>query len=151
MNKDQKDLFEFFEASRSIYWSKAFEDIAQTKTVNGLTTYGDPDKIFKKRCPINTRAALTYNHMIKKLKLTDKYPLINEEDKIKFCYLTMPNPVQSNIIVTPDTLPIEFGLEEYIDYNTQFEKTFVRPIQMMADAIGWKLVEKPDLSDLYVY
>ena len=54
------------------------------------------------------------------LKLTNKYELIRDGDKIKFAYLKEPNRIGENVIAILSVLPKEFKLEKYIDYDTQF-------------------------------
>ena len=41
--------------------------------------------IYKKSCPIHVRGALTYNHLLDKLKLTNKYQKIRQKDKSVLC------------------------------------------------------------------
>ena len=64
--------------------------------------------------------------------------MIMEGEKIKFIYLKEPNPIQSNIISFHQTLPEEFDLMNYIDYDVQFEKSFLEPLKTILDSIGWK-------------
>jgi len=68
---------------------------------------------------------------------------------MKFCYLKQPNPLHDIVIGAPDTLPKEFGLDEYLDYNLQFEKTFLGPITSVLDAIGWKLEKEHTLESFF--
>ena len=49
----------------------------------------------------------------------------------------MPNPIHENVIAFPDVLPRELKLDHYIDYDLQFEKTFVEPLKLILNAIGW--------------
>ena len=32
---------------------------------------------------------------------------------------------------------IEFGIEKYVDYQTQFEKSFLEPLKNVLQCIGW--------------
>ena len=48
-----------------------------------------------------------------------------EGEKIKFTYLKMPNHFKDMVISYPGRLPKEFGLDKYIDYDVQFEKSFL--------------------------
>ena len=87
--------------------------------------------------------------MLKKSKLGNKFELIREGDKIKFCYLLLPNPVRENVISVSSTLPNKFNLHKYIDFNTQFEKSFLEPIKTIMNAIGWNVEEPPQTLDSF--
>jgi hypothetical protein len=83
------------------------------------------------------------------MKLTKKYPLIQEGEKIKFSYLIMPNPFKDTVISYPTRLPKEFDISKYIDYNTQFEKTFLEPIKIILDCMGWSTEKQTTLDDFF--
>ena len=51
---------------------------------------------------------------------------LSDGDKIKFIQLIEPNPLRENIISFIGTLPKEFDLHRYIDYDVQFDKSFSR-------------------------
>ena len=94
--------------------------------------------IFIKGTPIHVKGALIYNHQLKQFKLHRKYPLIQEGDKIKFLKLIEANPFKFDVISYMTNLPEEFKLQEYIDYDTQFQKTFLDPMRFILDAVNWK-------------
>jgi len=62
-------------------------------------------------------------------------------EKIKFCYLKKPNIIHENIISFIQDFPTELDLDKYVDYDLQFNKSFVEPLRIILDAIGWN-VEK---------
>jgi DNA polymerase elongation subunit (family B) len=72
------------------------------------------------------------------MKLQKKYELIKEGEKIKFIYLKEPNTIQSDIISFSNIIPDEFDIKKFIDYDTQYEKSFVEPLKIVLDSIGWK-------------
>jgi len=114
------------------------EDISFPRGVNGIREYSDSTTLYKKGTPIHVKGAILYNDLLEKHKLTKKYQLIKEGEKLKFTYLKVPNPVKDTVISFPVRLPKEFGLQEYIDYETQFEKTFIEPMKIILDCIGWQ-------------
>ena len=95
------------------------------------------------------RGALLYNHYNKKNKLTHKYPLIQDGEKIKFVYLKTPNKFGENVISFLQTLPKEFKLDKQVDYDLQFEKSFLEPIKVIMDKIGWKPEKTASLEFLF--
>jgi DNA polymerase elongation subunit (family B) len=102
-----------------------------------------------KGTPIHARGALLFNHYIKEKKLTNKYSLINNGEKIKYCYLKKPNPIYENVISFIQDFPKELGIDRYIDYDLQFEKSFLEPLKSILDAIGWKTEKKVSLEDFF--
>ena len=43
----------------------------------------------------------------------------------------------------------ELGLDKYIDYDLQFEKSFVEPLKSILDAIGWKVEKTVNLESFF--
>ena len=80
-----------------------------------------------------------HKYKIKQNKLINKYPLIQEGDKIKFVYLKQPNPFTSNVITFMTKLPKEFNIHSFVDYETQFEKVFVEPLTLILNTIRWSV------------
>ena len=93
---------------------------------------------------------MIYNHIIRNKKLTKKYPYIKEGEKVKFSYLKDPNPTGDKVISTTNSLPKEFELEKYIDYDTQFEKAFLEPLKGVLDVIGWKTERSSSLDNFFI-
>ena len=61
----------------------------------------------------------------------------------------MPNPIKQNVIAFKDVLPKEFKLHKYIDYDLQFEKTFIEPLNFILNPIGWHAEEQATLEDFF--
>jgi hypothetical protein len=93
--------------------------------------------MYKKGTPIHVKGAIIYNHYLKKMKLTNKYQLIQEGEKVKFTHLIVPNPFKDTVISFPTRLPKEFDIQQYIDYDAQFEKTFLEPIKAILKCMDW--------------
>ena len=75
-----------------------------------------------------------------------KYSLIGNGEKIKFIYLKKPNIIRENVISFIQDFPKELGLDKYIDYDLQFEKSFVEPLKAILDAIGWNVEKTVNLE-----
>jgi hypothetical protein len=125
------------------------EAISFPRGCNGLSEYADSVTIYKKGTPIHVKGAILYNHYLKQYNLTNKYPLIKEGEKLKFTYLKVPNPFKDMVISFPTRLPKEFDLQQHIDYDTQFEKTFLDPIKLILNCIDWKTEKQSTLEDFF--
>lgn len=150
MTSTEDELIAFIDKFREEFKSLPFEDVAFPRSVRGLSEYADAVTIFRKATPIHVKGALIYNHMVKKHKLEKKYLPVGEGEKIKFSYLLVPNPAQCTVISTPGSLPKEFKLESYIDYDTQFDKSFLEPIKTIIGVIGWKTERQNTLEGFFV-
>jgi len=137
INKDNDTLIEFINQVRQDTKKQNIVDISFPRSLNNLNKYTGSSTLYVTRTPIQVRGALVYNHLVKTRKLNNKYPYIQEGEKIKFVYLKLPNPIQENIISYFQTLPTEFNLEKYIDYDMQFSKSFLEPLNSVLNAIGW--------------
>jgi len=125
------------------------EEVSFPRGVSDIAKWQDNKTIYKKGCPIHVRGALLYNMAVKDKGLDKKYTTIQNGEKIKFCYMKVPNPLRENVISFPDYLPTELQLEKYIDYDKQFEKTFLDPIIPILDAVGWNPEDTQTLEDFF--
>lgn len=145
---NQTVLEDYVERRRSEFRSYPIEAIAFPRGVNNMRKYSDPEKIYRGGCPIAVRAALLYNNLLVKKNLGGKYPRIEEGSKIKFIYLREPNTLKEDVVGFIDTLPAEFGLGKYIDYDKQFDSVFLSPLTKITDALKWHASEGTSLMDL---
>lgn len=125
------------------------EDVSFPRGVSSIDKWTDNNALFKSGCPIHVRGAIVYNHLIKQLEIDNEYDPIQEGEKVKFCYLKVPNPAKQNVIAFPQYLPQPLGLADYIDYDKQFEKTFKEPMKPVVDAVGWNLEKIATLEDFF--
>jgi hypothetical protein len=149
LNKTETDIIEFISKFKKTFKESLSEDIAFPRTVNGLKKFSDEKAIFGKGCPIHVRGALAYNHLIKVNKLDKKYPIIKEGEKIKFLYLKEPNTAHSHVISFPHSIPSEFDLTKFIDYDLQYEKSFVDALKIILDRVGWKTERVNSLESFF--
>jgi DNA polymerase elongation subunit (family B) len=143
----EEQLQDFIVSYKEEFKTKAFHEIASPRGIKGMHEYRDAARIYKKGTPIQVRGALLFNKQVKDMKLENKYQPITDGSKIKFCYLKIPNPIRENVIAVPEILPPEFGLESFIDYDVQYEKAFIAPIEKITAAIGWNTEKSGSLFD----
>jgi DNA polymerase elongation subunit (family B) len=125
------------------------DQIAFPRGISKISAFKDNQTIYKKGTPIHARGGLLYNKMLIDLSLQKKHQQIGNGEKIKFVYLKTPNVLKENVISFPEYLPEEFGLHRYIDYDLQFQKTFLDAIDPILEAIGWSSKEVATLNDFF--
>jgi DNA polymerase elongation subunit (family B) len=149
MSGTNKDIQKFIADFREEFRSQDPEAVAFPRGVNGLDKNSDKKTIYGKGTPIHVRGSLLYNALLKKHRLNNRLGEIKNGEKIKFVYLTMPNPIRENVISFPDILPKQLDLHRFIDYDKQFDKSFVEPIRLILDAIGWTVEEQSTLESFF--
>ncbi len=149
MNSTQEAVYEYIDSFKKDFYTLSFEDVSFPRGVNGLEKYKGTVTLCIKHTPIHVRGALLYNKMLIDHGIDKKYPLIANGDKIKFSYLKTPNLAKDKVISIVDKLPDEFGLSEFIDYDLQFQKTFLDPLNVILESIGWSSERKATLEHLF--
>jgi DNA polymerase elongation subunit (family B) len=149
VNTDEETVQQFIADFQKEFRKLSVEDISFPRGCNGLKEYSDSATIYKKGTPIHVKGAILYNHFLKQHNLTNKYPSIKEGEKLKFTYLKTPNLFRDMVVSFPNRLPKEFGLQEYVDYETMFNKTFIDPIRIILDSIGWQTEKQYTLESFF--
>jgi len=146
MNGTEDEVIDYIDKCRKEFKALPPEDIAFPRTASDVRKYSASSTIYAKGTPIHIRGALLFNHYVKQKKLTNKYSLIGNGEKVKFLYLKKPNIIQENVVSFIQDFPTELGLDKYIDYDLQFEKSFVEPLKAILDAIGWNVEKTVNLE-----
>lgn len=149
MNEDEATVQAYIAKFKTEFMQLPFEEVAFPRGVKGMDKYADKHTVYAKGTPIHVKGALLYNHMIKKKGLGKKYQEIGDGDKIKFALLKMPNPLHDTVISVLDELPSEFDLQRYVDYDAQFQKSFLEPIKSIMDTIGWDTEKRATLMSFF--
>ena len=139
MRGDEKELNDFIQNFRDEFMNLDAEVIAYPRSVNGLSKWMDSSNIYKKGTPMHIKGALIYNYLIKKHKLGAKYPYIQEGDKVKFLNMRRQNKYQTNVITFITKVPKELDIHRLVDYDIQFEKSFIEPLQFIIEKIDWNI------------
>jgi DNA polymerase elongation subunit (family B) len=148
MNRDEDELQKFIADFREEFLQLPFEQVAFPRGIKGLDKYQDKANIYKKGTPIQVKGALLFNHLLKTMNINSIPPIV-DGDKIKFAYLKMPNPIYDTVIATPDEMPKELNLDKYVDREMQFSKTFLEPLNSIAEVINWNIEKKSTLEEWF--
>ena len=149
MTGSEENTQKFIADFRSEFNALPPEAIAKTSGTDHIDKYRDRNTLYKKGCPMHVRGCILYNDQLNQKNLTKKYEAIQGGDKIKFLYLKIPNPIRENMISFPGVLPKQFGLEQYIDYDKQFGKVFLSPIESILEALNWSSEKINTLEDFF--
>ena len=142
-------MISYIDNCRNTFIELSPEEISFPRMVSDVNKHKAVSTLYGKGTPIHARGALIYNHMIKEKGLDKKYAFIQNGEKIKFCYLKLPNKIRENVIAFPEHLPKELGIDRYIDYDLQFDKTFVEPLKSILDAVGWNVEDQMTLEEFF--
>ena len=132
---DETAIISFIETFRGEFKDLPLADISFPRGLNALVKWHDKKSLYASGTPIHVRGAILYNHLLSEHDLNVKYQMIQTGEKLKYIYLKEPNHIHSNIISFPaGGIPEEFDLHKYIDYNTQFDKSFLEPLKKIGRA-----------------
>lgn len=159
VDKARETIAEF----RKLFFAKPISEISFQKGVSDMDKFLDPEtnlpwegqwtdkasgKVRNGGCPINAKAAIYHNHLVDKLNLQKTYQKIKSGDKMKYAYLK-ENPMHWSVIGFIDDIPEEFGLKEYVDIQTHYEKIFYKPIEDVFTACGLDIEPKVDIASFF--
>ena len=84
------------------------------------------------------KAVLTYNQLLKKMGISQKYMESVINDKVRLCYINKDNQYDVECMAWTGELPDEMKKIFCIDYELMFEKTILKKLKAFEIAFGWK-------------
>ena len=149
MTGTEDDVIAYIADKRQEFNSMAPEMIGFPRSCNNLNKFMDGTTLYKKGTPIHVRGGIMFNHFLKERKLGGKYNVIQNGEKIKYIFLKTPNLSGENVISFISELPPEFGLTQYVDYDKMYQKSFIDPLKVILDTIGWQTEKQATLFDFF--
>ena len=149
LTKTEDDLCDYVMKFREKFMASTFYDIANPRGINGVEKYFDPVNRFKSKCPIHVKGAIVYNEFVKDNNLIQSFPLIQDGDNIKFSYLKVPNRLKSEVISCLTEVPSDLKIEKILDYETQYNKTFLDPLKAITKIAKWDIERENNLEDAW--
>ena len=146
LDDGEDEFIDFVDNFKRDFFSMPADAISKQTTVSSVDKYVEGNS-YKKGTPFHARGAIAYNNKIKELGLESKYFSIKNGEKVRTIYLKECPHYSENVISFSNVLPKEFQLEDYIDYELQFEKTFLKPLKPIIEQIGWKLEKSCNVLD----
>ena len=134
----EEELSNWIKEIKEDFTKANLNDLAQVGAASNLD-YNLTDK----GIPFGSRAAICHNIYIKEYNKDETYSPLQAGEKTKRLFLIEPNPLKSNIIAfSSDNFINE--IKDYIDYDTNFEKSFLNPLQLMVECLNWDLNKKTE-------
>ena len=147
---DEQELQDYVEETWQKFRSLPPEEIAFPRGCNNINKYLSRETVYTKGTPMHVRGALVYNHLVRTQKIEKKYQLIQDGDKIKYLYLKEPNHIRENCVAMNGLMPKEFDLHRHIDYDTQFQKAFLDPLNTIVESLNWNTKPIATLEGLFL-
>ena len=128
------------------------EEVAKPTGVKQIESYierapktGEIFSTLKLKCPINTKAAIYYNDLLKFRKVDKQYPRFTVGDKMKYIPLKT-NPYGIDVIGFTGNDPdfINKLIDEFADREEGFESTLLNKLKGIYEDLGWNF---PSLND----
>jgi len=149
LSSDEQTIQKFIADFKQEFKSLPPEDVAFPRGCNGMVKYRDTSSIYRKGTPIAVKGALLYNFHLKDKGLDRKYEVIKDGEKVKFLYLKVPNTINDTVVSFTSRLPVELDLHEYVDYNKQFEVSFLEPLKTILVSREWSAEKTATLEGLF--
>lgn len=148
---DEEKIFERVKEYRATYFALPPEDISIASSVSAVNKYRTNPNSWEttKGAPYQATSALLHNRLIEEAH--GSTPLIQDGDKILIASLKERNPWGKNNIAFQGFWPEEFGerVKQYVDYEGNFEKSFLQPSQLLLDAVKMTTKKKVNVLKFF--
>jgi DNA polymerase elongation subunit (family B) len=140
-----KQILDFRTSIRTVDWRTILKPTGLKKMKEYIASPPMTGDIFSRlgnKCPINTKAAIYYNDILRFKKLDKKYPTFQIGDKMFIAYLK-DNPYRIDVVGfngyndPPEIL--EF-VEKYIDRDGLFDSVMKNKLESLYSDLGWGAV-----------
>ncbi len=139
--KELQQLVEFMKQCKKEFKLADIDDIAFNKRTNNIDKYiiDDQEELqIGLKCPANVKAAVYYNYILNNnKKYKNKYKLIANGEKLKI--YNCIGSISEVYAFMPNEHPYEIAPK--VDYDTQFEKAMIDPLNRVLTAIGLQTLD----------
>ena len=156
--KEEIDKFvmDFKNSLDTIDWRKLLKPTGLKKLDEYVESKPQKGEIFSKlklRCPINTKAALVTNDILRFKGLTKQYHEFTIGDKMYIAYLK-PNPYHISVLGLNgfnDAPEIIEMVDKYIDKNGLFDSIIKNKLESIYSDINWSLILNPYVNQFFSF
>jgi hypothetical protein len=151
-----KDVMEFKKMVNTIDWIKLLKPTGLKKIGEYIERKPMAGEIFSKlklKCPVNTKAAIATNDILRFKGLTKKYTEFTIGDKM-YVAILKPNPYQLTVVGlngyndSPEIIEI---VEKYIDREGLFDSIMRNKLETLYSDIGWELTLNEHISKFFSF
>ena len=139
--EDLQTLVNFMKQTKKEFQMANIDDISFNRRTNNIEKYIVDDQIELQvglKCPANVKAAGYYNYLLNSnQKYKTKYKVIGNGEKLKI--YNCKSPISEVYAYMPGDHPYEFAPP--VDYDTQFEKAMIDPLNRVLSAIGLQTLD----------
>jgi hypothetical protein len=151
-----KDVMEFKKMVNTIDWIKLLKPTGLKKIGEYIERKPMAGEIFSKlklKCPVNTKAAIATNDILRFKGLTKKYTEFTIGDKM-YVAILKPNPYQLTVVGlngyndSPEIIEI---VEKYIDREGLFDSIMRNKLETLYSDLNWELTLNPHISKFFSF
>ena len=139
--EELQELVQFMKTSKKEFQLANVDDISFNRRTNNIDKYIVDDQIEFQvglKCPANVKAAGYYNYLLNQnSKYKNKYKVIGNGEKLKI--YNCKTPISEVYAYMPNEHPYEIAPQ--VDYDTQFEKCMIDPLNRVLTAIGLQTLD----------
>ena len=149
-----EDVMKFKDSLKTIDWKQLLKPTGLKKLdeyIERKPTSGELFSKLKLKCPVNTKAAIATNDILRFKKLNVQYPEFTLGDKMYIAMLK-PNPYQLTVIGlngyndAPEILEI---VNKYIDREGLFDSIIRNKLENLYQDLGWSLQLNEHVSKFF--
>jgi hypothetical protein len=149
-----EDVMKFKDSLKTIDWKQLLKPTGLKKLdeyIERKPTSGELFSKLKLKCPVNTKAAIATNDILRFKKLNIQYPEFSLGDKMYIAMLK-PNPYQLTVIGlngyndAPEILEI---VNKYIDREGLFDSIIRNKLENLYQDLGWSLQLNEHVSKFF--
>lgn len=149
-----EDVMNFKDSLKTIDWKQLLKPTGLKKLdeyIERKPTSGELFSKLKLKCPVNTKAAIATNDILRFKKLNVQYPEFSLGDKMYIAMLK-PNPYQLTVVGlngyndAPEILEI---VNKYIDRDGLFDSIIRNKLENLYQDLGWSLQLNEHVSKFF--